>query len=124
MNGSATVTGALGAGVLVTSATVTAGSYVAGSASAGLTAAGTNLATALALSCQLCEVTTAASGTGVVLPSGAPTGTVGIRIMNRGASSLTVYAPSGFTVEGSASVTIAAGADSTLYHVASTDWRT
>jgi hypothetical protein len=55
------------------------------------------------------EVGTTAAGTGVRLPSNAAVPGVVVGVVNRGANALTVYAPSGGTVDGGASVTIATG---------------
>ncbi len=60
---------------------------------AGLTAAGTNQGTALALKNADNEVTTVASGTGVILYAGSPGDTQ--TVYNAGTNVLTVYPPSG-----------------------------
>lgn len=58
----------------------------------GLTAAGTNLATALQLTARFNVIGTAAASTGVRLPRGIPQ--IGeIRVVNRGANTITVYPP-------------------------------
>ncbi|WZO97308.1 hypothetical protein EP7_004333 [Isosphaeraceae bacterium EP7] len=69
---------------------------VANSVAAALTAAGTNLATALALTSNVNRVSTAASGTGVALPSATPVGGV-VTVQNLGANDLKVYPPDAST---------------------------
>jgi hypothetical protein len=66
----------------------------------GLTAAGTNQATGLVLSGanSLQEITTAASGTGAVLPTASTTASVSI--INRGANAIVVYPASGASING------------------------
>jgi len=74
---------------------------ICGAVASGLTATGTNLATALQLSADISVVaTTAASG----------------------ASSLTVYARTGQTVDGAASVAIAAGKERIFFGISPTIW--
>lgn len=78
---------------------------------AAQTAVGTNAATALQMDAIPAlggvEIGTAASGTGVRLPSNAAVAGVVIGVVNRGANTITVYAPAGGTIDGAASVTIA-----------------
>lgn len=80
--------------------------FLHGSAATTLTAAGTTLGTALALTSQINNVTTAAASTGVALPA---ISTVGIgteiTIFNNGASPIKVYGPSSNTIDGTAGAT-------------------
>lgn len=73
------------------------------SAANALTAVGTSRANALALTADMNNVTTATSGTGVILPASA----VGllIRIMNNGASPITVYGAGSDTINGTTGAT-------------------
>ncbi len=80
---------------------------------AAQTATGSDAATALNMDSVPAlggiEVGTTPSGTGVRLPSGAAVAGVIVWVVNRGANTLTVYAPASGTVDGGASVTIATG---------------
>lgn len=79
---------------------------ICGDGAVGLTATGSSATDALVLSSVFNRLTTTAASTGVKLPAtemGAD-----IVIANDGANTLTVYPQSG-TIDGSASVTIAAG---------------
>lgn len=77
----------------------------------GVTAAGTtigdatNLATEGALS--FAEVSTTPAGSGVILPGNAAIAGHFVTVYNSGANTLTIYAPSGGTVDGGASTTLA-----------------
>jgi hypothetical protein len=75
-----------------------------------VTATGTNLATAYQITKQFTYCSTVAAGTGVKLPP-ATTENLGKEfvIINTGASALTVYAQSGNTVGGGASISVASG---------------
>lgn len=77
--------------------------YVRGSVGNALTAAGATRADALQLAAQINNVTTAAAGTGVILP----VGTVGMRIsvFNAGANAVQVYASASETIDGTAGST-------------------
>lgn len=90
----------------------------------GLTATGTNLATALPLVADYSEFATVAAGTGAALPSASKQ--VGIEwiVWNNGANTLTLYSQSGETVNGSASISIAAGAFKRIIALSSTVWLT
>jgi len=91
ITGNLTVTGSL---------TVTGNSssaYALSSVGNALTAVGTNRATALQLAKQVNNVTTAASGTGVILPVGV-IGMV-ITVYNNGANAIKVYASASETVD-------------------------
>jgi hypothetical protein len=93
---------------------------ICGYAATGLTAAGTNLATGLQLNADVNVVGTTAASTGVVLPS-AENGSQ-VVVANNGASSLTVYAKSGSTIDGSASVAIATTKRRVFYGTSETTW--
>jgi len=75
-----------------------------------VTALGTNAATAYQIGAVNTNVTTTAASTGVILPLPAAGCVVGdsFDIRNAGANTLTVYPPTGGTINGAASVTIAA----------------
>ena len=77
--------------------------YNLASVGAALTAAGTNRATALQLAKEINYVSTAASGTGVLLPVGV-VGMV-ITIYNAGANAIKVYATASETIDGTAGST-------------------
>lgn len=85
---------------------IVATTYISRSVGNALTAAGTNRATALALTHQINNVTTAAASTGVLLPavSVAGIGTV-ITIYNGGASATQVYGAGSDTIDTIAGVT-------------------
>lgn len=83
---------------------LSAGGLISSSASTGITATGTNRATAAQLSAQLSNITTVASGTGVILPSTLNVGTAVI-IANNGANVLKVYAAGSATIDGTAGST-------------------
>jgi len=93
---------------------------ICGVVAAGLTATGTNLATALQLSADVNVVATTAASTGVALPD-AEAGSQ-IVVFNNGANSLTVYARTGQTVDGGASVAIAAGKERIFFGISPTIW--
>lgn len=77
----------------------------------GLTATGVDAGTSLQLGAQMFHrVDTVAASTGVRLPAGAALPGVLAIINNAGANTLTIYASAGGTVNGGASVTLAAGA--------------
>ncbi len=77
--------------------TITAGTYFLRSVGGALTAVGTNRATALQLAKEVNNVTTAGSGTGVILP----VGVIGMRItvFNAGANAIQVYATASETID-------------------------
>jgi hypothetical protein len=68
-----------------------------------LTAAGTTRADALAVTARVNHISTAAGGTGVVLP--AMTANEVIWVINDGVSSIQVYAPGSVTIDGTAGAT-------------------
>jgi hypothetical protein len=75
-----------------------------------VTATGTNLATAYAIHSAYTYFSTVAASTGAAVPSAAASLGEEKVIWNFGANTLTVYAQSGETIGGSASITVAAGA--------------
>ncbi len=99
-----TTTGATSLGTtLGVTGNATFSTYVIESVGAALTAVGTNRGTALQLAKQINRVTTAASGTGVILP----VGVVGMRIavFNDGVNAIKVYASGSETIDGTAGST-------------------
>jgi hypothetical protein len=90
---------------------------IVGDLDAAVTATGNNAATAYPIGFVNTNVTTTAASTGVILP----TGGFGdeLYVYNNGANALTVYPPVGGTVNGAASVSIAAGGWS-IFRCAST----
>lgn len=86
---------------------------ITGSQSAGLTAAGSTQATALALSASDNQITTAAAGTGVILPQYAQPGDE-YWVYNGGANALLVYPPL------NSGASIGAGAANAGFSVATT----
>ena len=102
---------------------VTAGTYVVRSVGNALTAAGTTRADALQLAKEINNVTTAAAGTGVILP----VGVVGMRIslFNAGANAIKVYASASETVDtvaGVTGVTLSAAARADFFFTAANTW--
>ncbi len=85
------------AGTLAVSGNATLTTYLLESVGNGLTAAGTTRTDALQLAKQINNVTTAGSGTGVILPVGA----IGMRItvFNAGANAIQVYASASETID-------------------------
>jgi hypothetical protein len=92
---------------------------ICGDVATGLTAAGSTSGTALALSAVHNVVATTAASTGVRLPP-AETGAVSV-VANNGVSSLTVYPASG-TIDGAASVAIAANKRRVFVGTSPTTW--
>jgi len=93
---------------------------IAGTATVGLTATGTTAATALQLSTSYNVVSTTAASTGVKLlqtENGAS-----MVVANNGASSLTVYPPTGSTIDGAASVAIATTKRRIFWGTSDTTW--
>jgi len=102
---------------------VTAGTYVVRSVGNALTAAGTTRADALQLAKEINNVTTAAAGTGVILP----VGVVGMRIslFNAGANAIKVYASASETVDtvaGATGVPLSAAARADFFFTAADTW--
>lgn len=93
---------------------------ICGSATVGLVATGTNAATALQLETSYNVVATTAASTGVKLlktENGAS-----MVVANNGASSLTVYPPTGSTIDGAASVAIATTKRRVFWGTSDTTW--
>lgn len=82
---------------------ITSSGYFLRSVGNALTAVGTNRATALQLAKEINNVTTAAAGTGVVLPVGV-VGMV-ITVYNAGANAIKVYGSGSETIDGTAGST-------------------
>jgi hypothetical protein len=78
---------------------------IAGTSQSGLTATGSSTTDALQLSADYSVVATTAASTGVKLFP-AEAGSL-LMVANDGASTLAVYPPTGATIDGAASVTIA-----------------
>lgn len=97
---------ATGTSVTVTGNLVTSAGFLQGSAATTLTAVGNNRGTALALTKQFNNVTTAAASTGVVLPASATVGVGGrVIVYNNGANLIQVYAAGSDTIDGTAGST-------------------
>ena len=75
-----------------------------GDTAAGLVATGSTQATALPLPAANNQVATTAASTGVLLPPGS--GGDEVFVMNSGANALLVYAPTGATINGGASLSV------------------
>ena len=95
---------------------------ICGDVSAALTATGSSATDALQLSAVVSRVSTAAASTGVKLP--APEAGAIMFVRNDGANTLTVYPPTGSTINGSASNTIAAGKADLYFGTSGTAWVT
>lgn len=94
------------AGTAFTGTYFTASAYFNNSVGNALTAAGTTRADALALTKQINNVTTAAAGTGVVLPAVTTAGVGAIVVVfNAGASPVQVYGAGSDTIDGVAGAT-------------------
>ncbi len=89
-----------------TVAKLVATTYVDQSVGNALTAIGTNVGTALQLAKQINNVTTAAGGTGVILPTVAAAGIGAVVIVNNaGANPIQVYGAASDTIDGVAAAT-------------------
>lgn len=111
----------IGTGRTVPTCALDVNGLVAQSTANTLTAVGTNLATALALTAARNVVTSAAAGTGVALPN-----VVGADIWvfnNQGTNAINVYPPTG-TLNGAASVSLAANAKMMYIQIAAGVWYT
>jgi hypothetical protein len=102
---------------------VTAGTYFLRSVGNALTAAGTTRTDALQLANEVNNVTTAASGTGVILP----VGVIGMRItiFNAGANALQVYASASETIDtvaGSTGVPLTNAKRADFFFTAANTW--
>ena len=88
-----------------------------------VTALGTNLATAYVITTPQTYFSTVAASTGCALPDSTALNTgIEYAIWNQGANTLTVYAQTGDTIEGGASITVAVGAFVRLIAVTSGLW--
>lgn len=107
-------------------ATLTATGYIRDSVGNALTAVGTNRATALQLAKQINNVTTAASGTGVILPTVAAAGIGAIVVVfNAGANTIQVYGASSDTIDtvaGSTGVALTNAKRAVFIAVAAATW--
>ena len=95
---------------------------ICGDVSAALTATGSSATDALQLSAVVSRVSSAAASTGVKLP--APEAGAMMVVRNDGANTITVYPPTGSTINGSASNTIAAGKADLYFGTSGTTWVT
>jgi hypothetical protein len=93
---------------------------ICGDVSAAVTATGSTATDALSVSTVFVRSATTASGTGVKLP--APEAGAMMVVRNDGAETLTVYPPTGSTVNGSASDSIAAGKANLYFGTGTTTW--
>ena len=101
-----TLTGTFNGTVGATTPALGAFTYVDLSVGNTLTAAGTTRADALALTKAMNNVTTAGSGTGVVLPAASTVGVGGtVIVYNNGANPIKVYAAGSDTIDGTAGST-------------------
>lgn len=99
---------------------------ILGSVSDSLTAAGTTNADALQLTSAINRVTTAALGTGVVLPLALITPGARVTVVNSGANALLVYPGTGATINALTATTggfsIAAGGRADFVATSATNW--
>jgi hypothetical protein len=93
---------------------------ICGDVQAAVTAAGSSATDALSVSAVVVRSATTASGTGVKLP--APEAGAMMVVRNDGAETLTVYPPTGSTIDGAASVTIVAAKASLFFGTSPTTW--
>lgn len=91
---------------------------IQGSVATALTATGSTAGTALVLGAAKNFVATTAASTGVMLPTGGAGDEV--FVFNRGANSLTVYPPTGATVNNTTSFAVAAGKGAVFYYSSAT----
>lgn len=95
---------------------------ICGDVAASLTATGSSATDALQLSAVINRVATTASGTGVKLPE--PEVGAMMLVRNAGANTLTVYPPTGDTINGSASHTIATSKAALYFGTSTSTWVT
>lgn len=95
---------------------------ICGDVASALTATGSSATDALQLSAVVSRVSSAAASTGVKLP--APEAGAMMVVRNDGANTITVYPPTGSTINGSASNTIAAGKADLYFGTSTTTWVT
>jgi hypothetical protein len=111
VNSGTATTGTMAATTASVSGTLTVAklvstTYVDKSVGNALTAVGTNVGTALQLAKQINNVTTAGSGTGVILPTVAAAGIGGVvTVFNNGANDIKVYGAGSDTIDGVAAAT-------------------
>ena len=95
------------------------------SLSASVSAAGTNQGTGTALTTDYNVITTAASGTGVVLPTAATPFGREVTIVNRGANPVVVYPASGAAIDGAstnAGITVPVNGEVSFFSSSATQW--
>lgn len=93
---------------------------ICGESQDSVTATGTTATDAFQLSGAIVNISTAAASTGVKLP---PTEAgASVYIMNSGANTVTVYPPTGSTINGAASVTIATTKARVFWATSGTTW--
>lgn len=106
INGVTGGTAPVSASTVTSAGNVVSGGYVDQSTATGLTAAGTTRADALQLAKAVNNVTTAASGTGVILPLAATVGVGGsVIIFNNGVAAMKVYGAGSDTIDAAAATT-------------------
>ena len=93
---------------------------ICGDVASALPATGSSATDALQLSAVVSRVSSAAASTGVKLP--APEAGAMMVVRNDGANTITVYPPTGSTINGSASNTIAAGKADLYFGTSGTTW--
>lgn len=93
---------------------------ICGDVASALTATGSSATDALQLSAVVSRVSSAAASTGVKLP--APEAGAMMVVRNDGANTITVYPPTGSTINGGASNTIAAGKADLYFGTSGTTW--
>ena len=95
---------------------------ICGDVAANLTATGSSATDALQVSAVVTRVGTTASGTGIRLP--APEAGAMMVVRNDGANTITVYPPTGSTINGSASHTVATLKGALYFGTSGTTWVT
>ena len=93
---------------------------ICGDVSAAVTATGSSATDAVSVSAVVTRVSSAAAGTGVKLPT--PEAGAMMVVRNDGANTVTVYPPTGSTINGGASNTIAAGKADLYFGTGATTW--
>lgn len=95
---------------------------ICGDVQNNLTATGSSATDALQVNAAIVRVSTTAASTGIKLP--APEAGAMMFVRNAGASTLTVYPPTGSTIDGAASVTIATVKATLFVGTSGTTWVT
>lgn len=95
---------------------------ICGDVQSAVTATGSSATDALQVNAVVVRSGTTASGTGVKLPA-AEAGAMMV-VRNDGAETLTVYPQTGSTIDGAASVTVAAAKASLFFGTSGTTWVT